>query len=182
MTCEWELEIFVWLWCFVMTQLTINYVNKVSGFKYEAWRNMSANSAAHQRLKDSIIKCHDTDLEHCILKPFLDILSTWEKSLFINSGYIHVALYVLTYYAFLCLKQIPKIRRYIYHQMLGHKHMTCNCLFELWYRNNYLRNSVFSVIKSKLERASGCLSSDFGVIRIRGLRNGRAIWRRKMWK
>lgn len=46
----------------------------------------------------------------------------------------------------------------------------------------YLRNSVFSVIKSKLDLASGCLNSDLGVIRMSGLRNGSAICRRRMWK
>lgn len=44
------------------------------------------------------------------------------------------------------------------------------------------KNSVFSFISSKLDRASGWRNNDLGVIRMQGLRNGRAICRRKMWK
>lgn len=45
----------------------------------------------------------------------------------------------------------------------------------------YLRNSVPSTISSKEDLASGCRNRDLGVMRIKGLRKGRAIWRRRMW-
>jgi hypothetical protein len=91
-------------------------------------------------------------------QPLLDIFSTCQK----KSFYIFCKFLLQTdctvcinILSFLCLKHTNSKNTW---------HVAF--FLSLWY--NYLRNSEFSVIMSKLERASGSLSSDFGVIRIRG--------------